>query len=778
MYKRNEGFTLVELIVVITILAILWTIWFISLQWFARETRDSARVSDLKSIEKVITLYQLREWSLPTPGSSNVITYKWTKVWEQWIFSDDTRRLLWTQWQISATPVDPLTWKEYFYSISNNQMLIWWIFEWSLTALNNWIWTQTYAAGTKLNSIVKWTYNWVTTKVSTGWIDYILALPSIITSSTWTVLEEIITNKQLVFNGYQNLGSNYNWTEYDVNWWFDFAPNMLEVWSWSIYDLSVNQNERLELVKNIQKAYGQTVIDNDSKILALLNKNIDEENSSESVKQFSNIFLKNNLDLEIKQSKSDWILPSDIRQIFSTWSIYTKYWETNNCDPDTMNVVEVNPWIDPFSWINHIPANTIYKLKDGDYILPAPLYASWDCVWIIGNNNTILYTSTKYYPFSIGNNNIILSNLIIDWINDWLWWTHEANYVPISFNSSNSTIANFESFNSTYWILTISTSANHNYYYNLKLHDNISYGLHLFWHDNIVDNITSYNNGIWIRLEHALNNTLSNINTYGNNTWLLINFESNYNTVKNVNWYNNIVWVSLNSHWNILSNMNLYNNSNIGLSIYTGDNNFVSNVVTYNNYIYWLSVETSDNNIISNLFSYSNLDNGVYFSHGSDNNVLNNISSFNNGWYGLSSRSSISLNNKYYWDMNIYDNDLGSTDILYSSLISWDLTDQVAQDLGFWDWLIDESEIFSQDNIVIPDIKWWDYSLIWSQCLGWFWCTNEVLLEWFSEDIKYTHGQKLLKQNRLLWYNSWTLNFENYGVEFDDYNTYMKIWKF
>ena len=47
MNKQKKAFTLVELIVVITILAILWTIAFISLQWYSRDSRDSVRISDM-----------------------------------------------------------------------------------------------------------------------------------------------------------------------------------------------------------------------------------------------------------------------------------------------------------------------------------------------------------------------------------------------------------------------------------------------------------------------------------------------------------------------------------------------------------------------------------------------------------------------------------------------------------------------------------------------------------------------------------------------------------
>lgn len=54
MKNLKSGFTLVELIVVITILAILGTIAFISLQWYSADARNSKRTSDLNSITSVI----------------------------------------------------------------------------------------------------------------------------------------------------------------------------------------------------------------------------------------------------------------------------------------------------------------------------------------------------------------------------------------------------------------------------------------------------------------------------------------------------------------------------------------------------------------------------------------------------------------------------------------------------------------------------------------------------------------------------------------------------
>ncbi|MDD2907238.1 MAG: leucine-rich repeat domain-containing protein [Candidatus Gracilibacteria bacterium] len=66
MKKNNKAFTLVELIVVITILAILGTIAFINLQGYSVSARDGKRVSDINNIMKKIGIESSKGTSLST----------------------------------------------------------------------------------------------------------------------------------------------------------------------------------------------------------------------------------------------------------------------------------------------------------------------------------------------------------------------------------------------------------------------------------------------------------------------------------------------------------------------------------------------------------------------------------------------------------------------------------------------------------------------------------------------------------------------------------------
>lgn len=86
---KKQWFTLVELVVVITILAILWSIAFISLQGYTSDARNSKRTSDLGSLQSALST-QLAQWqailSFVTSVSDNrIVTWSATAIWWTWI---------------------------------------------------------------------------------------------------------------------------------------------------------------------------------------------------------------------------------------------------------------------------------------------------------------------------------------------------------------------------------------------------------------------------------------------------------------------------------------------------------------------------------------------------------------------------------------------------------------------------------------------------------------------------------------------------------------------
>ena len=117
MKKINKGFTLVELIVVITILAVLWTIAFVSFQWYASNSRDSVRLTDLSNISKAIKV-KLAAWeTLLMPDKSVEIQTNWEVLNYQWLMWEKILSHYW----ISNGWVDPLDLKPYTYAINKNK---------------------------------------------------------------------------------------------------------------------------------------------------------------------------------------------------------------------------------------------------------------------------------------------------------------------------------------------------------------------------------------------------------------------------------------------------------------------------------------------------------------------------------------------------------------------------------------------------------------------------------------------------------------------------------
>ncbi len=208
MNKQKQAFTLVELIVVITILAILWTISFISLQWYSKNARDSIRISDTSNMKISLELFHLNSGKYPLPDDYGTFTYLWSDLFYQWYFWNNVIQSI--SRNMTEVPTDPLTDKKYIYSVANNknELEILSLLEWDSLTLNTI--NQTNAALTVVTPRITWNYNRLFIKTST----HIVPIPSIITSEELTFgSSNVLTQSRLesmVTDLWVNIPSNWS----------------------------------------------------------------------------------------------------------------------------------------------------------------------------------------------------------------------------------------------------------------------------------------------------------------------------------------------------------------------------------------------------------------------------------------------------------------------------------------------------------------------------------------------------------------------------------------
>ncbi len=233
--QNNKAFTLVELIVVITILAILWTIAFISLQWYSSQARDSKRVSDIQNIKKSLELFSLNTWKYPMSDDyftvsygSQDLRYQWT-VWEQ-VTTNLSRNL-------NEKPIDPLTGAEYIYSrtYAGTEYEVLSIYESDLISISPQpsppkgegarplVFSNTYAANVNYPKI-NGNYNNLYLK---AWITY-LPTPSIINGNIWENTD-ILWNSTFLESQVITAWDNIPWVS---TWWLNWMT--VNVFTWEL----------------------------------------------------------------------------------------------------------------------------------------------------------------------------------------------------------------------------------------------------------------------------------------------------------------------------------------------------------------------------------------------------------------------------------------------------------------------------------------------------------------------------------------------------------------
>lgn len=191
--KNNKGFTMFELLIVISILVILSTIWIVSYSWNLTESRNAKRISDLSNLSVALKEDKITRWYYLYPknsveisnGAWNIVAYKWE------INSDVPLS------KVDKFPKDPLIKdRNYVFSVTKNRNK----FELS-TVLESWNidWNDLW-----LSSYVTWDY-----KTSN-----LTILPSITIASD-SNLDISSDNSKFIFNKLElNLPYNLEWNAF------------------------------------------------------------------------------------------------------------------------------------------------------------------------------------------------------------------------------------------------------------------------------------------------------------------------------------------------------------------------------------------------------------------------------------------------------------------------------------------------------------------------------------------------------------------------------------
>jgi len=281
MYKKNtSGFTLIELIVVITILAILGTIAYISMVGYSQDARNSIRISDMKLIEKSMSVFSSVEGFYPTPDSSVEVTYSGSTVSRQGFFWTSNLGVV---RGISEVPIDPTLKLPYSYAVTGDRQnyQLWGVFEGWLFAQTNPIIPQANAfSWDQFSGYILGTYIDYARNIKIADQCNIITMPSLI---FWTLPAAGVlvpsTQYRYVYISSPHLPAEYNSALDSINSdpWFEVNP----IWT----QCSIDSIEEFDLyIAQLSTAYQWLLgIDRFEDIIFNSNKDTFRKNTAEAL---------------------------------------------------------------------------------------------------------------------------------------------------------------------------------------------------------------------------------------------------------------------------------------------------------------------------------------------------------------------------------------------------------------------------------------------------------------------------------------------------------------
>ena len=252
---------MIELVVTMTLVAILGTIATIYVFDSFGKSRDGARITSFSQIEKNMGLFKVNLWRYPEPDNFVSVTFSGAELWKQWEFGAGVSQTLWVYG--SEYPQDPLYEHNYTYSTTNdsNEYQIWTIIEDTQSALESeiaWLIVPQAHAGV-VTAYVRGDYNGFLTRAIVGSDHNFITTPSIIASDLQdTDIIDIINNERLVFDEFFNLPSTYK-NSIDTFWWFYFFPENPLIHSGSLAELQ-NRDTLIGFIDEMKFIYSSSQI--------------------------------------------------------------------------------------------------------------------------------------------------------------------------------------------------------------------------------------------------------------------------------------------------------------------------------------------------------------------------------------------------------------------------------------------------------------------------------------------------------------------------------------
>ncbi len=148
--KKRSWFTLIEILIVVSILAVLWAIWFLAFSHYSASARDTTRKTDAANINKILELYRVWKGKYAYPSDSHKVVVGSTPIWTQGVFGTGSQKEIGKLlWELK----DPRFENFYAYSTTNSQTeyQLWVIYEkeWiseDIPNLTFWAPSRAYAA--------------------------------------------------------------------------------------------------------------------------------------------------------------------------------------------------------------------------------------------------------------------------------------------------------------------------------------------------------------------------------------------------------------------------------------------------------------------------------------------------------------------------------------------------------------------------------------------------------------------------------------------------------